>query len=328
MAGRWDVSKLEKALEQYLALRRALGFQLGRTETRLRQFLAFLEGKQTTRITTALALEFAMEASELDPRTKAHRLSVVRGFARHLAATDPTMEIPPLGLLPSGLKRAHPYLYSEEELRRLLAGAKAYPSWSRFPGLPWNRFQAQTYYCLFGLLAVTGMRVGEALKLRPGDIDWKAGVLTIHHAKFGKSRLVPLHPTTMKALGTFVRHRDRFFAQLLSPPKLAYLFVTSRGTPIRVTYVNRVFLTISRQIGLRAPNAHRGPRLHDLRHRFAVETLLRWYRQGEQPDRLLPVLATYLGHTHVSGTYWYLSSTPELMRVAGQRLERRWKGVR
>jgi integrase/recombinase XerD len=322
------VSKLGKAVAHYLALRRALGFKLGRTETRLRQLLAFMEGKRTPRITTALALEFATEASQLDSRTKAHRLSAVRGFARHLAATDPAIEILPLGLLPSGSKRAHPYLYSEEELRRLLAGAKAYPSWNRFPGLLWSRFQAQTFYCLFGLLAVTGMRVGEALKLRPGDIDWNARVLTIHQAKFGKSRLVPLHATTVKALATFVRHRDRFFAQLHSPPKLAYLFVTSRGTPIHVTQVNRVFLTISRQIGLRAPNARRGPRLHDLRHRFAVETLLRWYRQGEQPDRLLPILATYLGHTHVSGTYWYLSSTPELMQAAGQRLERRWKGIR
>ena len=321
------MSKLGKAADHYLALRRALGFKLGRTETRLRQFLAFMEGKRTTRITTSLALEFATEASKLDPRTKAHRLSVVRGFARHLAATDPTIEIPPFGLLPGGCKRAHPYLYSEEELQRLLAGAKAYPSWNRFPGLFWKRFQAQTFCCLFGLLAVTGMRVGEALKLRPEDIDWNAGVLTIHHAKFGKSRLVPLHPTTVKALATFVRHRDRFFAQLPSPPRLAHLFVTSRGTPIPVTQVNRVFLTISRQIGLRAPNARRGPRLHDLRHRFAVETLLRWYRHGEQPDRLLPILATYLGHTHVSGTYWYLSSTPELMQAAGQRLESRWEGI-
>ena len=321
------MSKLAKAAAHYLALRRALGFRLGRTETRLRQFLAFMEGKRTTRITTALALEFATEASELGSKTKALRLSAVRGLARHLASTDPTIEIPPFGLLPSGSKRAHPYLYSEEEVRRLLAGAKAYPSWNRFPGLGWNRFQAHTFYCLFGLLAVTGMRVGEALKLRPEDIDWNAGVLTIHHAKFGKSRLVPLHPTTVKALATFVRHRDRFFAQLPSPPKLAHLFVTSRGTPIHVTQVNRVFLTISRQIGLRAPNARRGPRLHDLRHRFAVETLLRWYRKGEQPDRLLPILATYLGHAHVSGTYWYLSSTPELMQAAGQRLERRWKGI-
>jgi integrase len=315
-------------VDHYLTLRRGLGFKLGRTETRLRQFLAFLEGKHTTRITTALALEFAMEQSQLDPRTKAYRLSAVRGFARYHLATDPATEIPPSGLLPRGSKRAHPYLYSEREILRLLNGAKAYPVWNRFPGPWWSRFQAQTFYCLFGLLAVTGMRVGEALNLQPGDIDWNQGVLTIRRAKFGKSRLVPLHSTTLKALATFVQHRDRFFAQLPTRPELAYFFVTSRGTRMQVTQLNRVFLVISRRVGLRAQDAHRGPRLHDLRHRFAVETLLRWYRQGEKPDRLLPVLATYLGHTHVSGTYWYLSSTPELMRAAGQRLERRWKGVR
>ena len=322
------MSKLRKAVDQYVTLRRGLGFKLGRTETRLRQFLVFMEGKRTTRITTALALEFALEASPLDPRTKAHRLSVVRGFARHHLAVDPITEIPPLGLLPGGSKRAHPYLYSEAEIVRLLEGAKEYPCWNRFPGPWWGRFQAHTFSCIFGLLAVTGMRVGEVLKLQPEDIDWTEGVLTIRHAKFDKSRLVPLHATTIKALATFVQHRDRFFAQLPSRPKLSHLFVTSRGTKLEVTHINRVFLIISRQIGLRAPNARRGPRLHDLRHRFAIETLLRWYRKGEKPDRLLPVLSTYLGHTHVSGTYWYLSSTPELMQAAGQRLERRWKGVR
>jgi len=321
------VSKLRTAVDKYVALRRGLGFKLGRTETRLRQFLVFMEGKRTSRITTALALEFAMEAAHLDPKTKAHRLSAVRGFARHHLAADPATEIPPLGLLPGGSKRAHPYLYSEAEILRLLEGAKEYPSWNRFPGPWWSRFQAQTFCCLFGLLTVTGMRVGEVLNLQPGDIDWTERVLTIRQAKFGKSRLVPLHATTLKALATFVQHRDRFFAQLPSQPELSHFFVTSRGTRLQVTHVNRVFLIISRQIGLRAPNARRGPRLHDLRHRFAVETLLRWYRQGEKPDRLLPVLSTFLGHTHVSGTYWYLSSTPELMRAAGQRLERRWKGV-
>jgi integrase len=287
-----------------------------------------MKGKRASRITTALALEFATEAPQLDTRTKAHRLSAVRGFARHHLATDPGTEIPPLGLLPGGSKRAHPYLYSEAEILRLLEGAKDYPSWNRFPGPWWSRFQAQTFYCLFGLLAVTGMRVGEAINLQPGDIDWSGGVLTIRNAKFGKSRLVPLHPSTLQALSTLVRHRDQFFKRAQPRTTLTHLFVTSRGTRLEVTHVNRVFLRISRQIGLRAADARRGPRLHDLRHRFAIETLLRWYRNGEQPDRLLPVLATYLGHTHVSGTYWYLSSTPELMQAAGQRLENRWKGVR
>jgi integrase len=178
------------------------------------------------------------------------------------------------------------------------------------------------------LLAVTGMRIGEILNLQTADIDWSEGVLTIRNAKFGKSRLVPLHPSTLKALGTFVQHRDRFFARLRPQPEVSRFFVTSRGTGLRVTHIDRVFLSISRQIGLRAPDAGHGPRLHDFRHRFAIETLLRWYRDGEAVDRLLPVLSTYLGHTHVTGTYWYLRCTPELMAAAGERLERRWKGVR
>jgi integrase/recombinase XerD len=322
------MSKLRKAVDKYVTLRRELGFKLERIETRLRQFLVFMEGKRTTRITTALALEFATQAAHLDPKTKAHRLSAVRRFARHHLAADPATEIPPLGLLPGGSKRAHPYLYSEAEILRLLEGAKTNPSWNRFPGSRWGRFQAHTFSCIFGLLAVSGMRVGELLNLQSQDIDWTEGVLTIRRAKFDKSRLVPLHATTLKALAAFVRHRERFLAPLPSRPKPSHLFVTSRGTRLQVGRLNRVFLIISRQIGLRAPDARRGPRLHDLRHRFAVETLLRWCRQGEKPDRLLPVLSTYLGHTHVSGTYWYLSSTPELMRAAGQRLERRWKGVR
>jgi integrase len=172
------------------------------------------------------------------------------------------------------------------------------------------------------------MRIGEVLNLQGADIDWSEGVLTIRNAKFGKSRLVPLHPSTVKALGTFVQQRDRFFARLRPQPEASHFFVTSRGTRLAVTHIDRVFLFISRQIGLRGPDAGHGPRLHDFRHRFAIETLLRWYRAGEPVDHLLPVLSTYLGHTHVTGTYWYLRCTPELMAAAGERLERRWKGIR
>jgi integrase/recombinase XerD len=320
--------KLRKAMDRYLRLRRAMGFKLERTETRLRQFLLFIESQRRVRITTVLALEFATQTPNLAPKTRALRLAAVRGFARYHLTENPATQIPPLGLLPGGSQRAKPYLYSETEIRRLMQAAREYPCWNRFPGRQWNRFQAHTLSCIFGLLAVTGMRVGEVLNLQPEDIDWTEGVMTVRRAKFGRSRLVPLHATTLKALKDFVRHRDRFFAQLPSPPKLSRFFATSRGTQIKVTHVNRVFLIISRRIGLRAPDARRGPRLHDLRHRFAVQTLWRWYRRGEEPDRLLPVLSTYLGHVHVSGTYWYLSSTPELLRAAGQRLERRWKGVR
>ena len=322
------MKSLHQAVTGYLQLHRALGFKLDRNETRLRQFLRFMKGKQASRITTALALEFATQVPNLDPQTKAHRLAVVRALARYCLTTDPATEIPPPGLLPVGVRRKAPYLYSEAEVRRLLKGAMNYRMWQRFPGPWWGHFQAWTFYCIFGLLAVTGMRLGEVLDLQPQDIDWTGRVLTIRKAKFGKSRLVPLHPSTLKALATFLKHRDRFFARRQPRCELARFFVTSCGTRLRVTHVNRVFLRISRQIGLRAPQARRGPRLHDLRHRFALETLRRWYLSGQDVERLLPVLSTYLGHTHMTGTYWYLTCTPALMDAAGARLEHRWKGLR
>ena len=319
---------LPKAVADYLGLRRNLGFKLHRYEAQLRQFLLFLKERRTSRITTKLALEFATHGPQISPKTALNRLAVVRGFARYRRSTDPSVEIPPCGLLPGKTERPRPYLYSQAEIDRLLQGAKDYPCWTRFPGPCWSRFQAWTFYCIFGLLVVTGMRVGEVLNLQAADIDWGGAVLTIRNAKFGKSRLVPLHPSTLKALATFVKHRDCFLAQLRPQPVPSHFFVTSRGTRLAITHVEQVFVCISRQIGLRGPKANRGPRLHDFRHRFAIQTLLRWYRRGQPVDPLLPVLATYLGHTRLSGTYWYLDCTPELMAAAAQRLERRWKGVR
>jgi len=321
------MSPLHRAVTDYLELRRGLGFKLDRNETRLRMFLSFLEERKTTQITTKLALQFATHDPRLTQRTMAMRLSAVRGFARYQAGNDPTTEVPALDLLPSCSRPARPYLYSETEIVRLLQAARNYPSWKRFPGPWWHRCQGWSWYCFYGLLAVTGMRVGEVRKLRAEDIDWNEGVLTVWQGKFGKSRLIPLHRTMVRALATFVKHRDRFFARVRPQVQPQRFFVSSCGTPIYITEVNRTFLRICRRIGLRGPDARKGPRLHDLRHRFAIETLLRWYRSGEQVDRLLPVLSTYLGHTHVSGTYWYLRCTPELMTAAGHRLEQRWKGV-
>jgi integrase len=319
---------LRQAVRDYLQLRRGLGFKLDVAEIRLGQFLEFLQAKKTSRITTKLALEFATQKPEWAPKSQAGRLAVVRGFARYHRINDPATEVPPVGLLPAVYRPAPPYLYSETEITRLLEGAKAYPSWQRFPGPRWRRFQAWTFYCIFGLLTVTGMRIGEVLNLRSGDIDWNEGLLTIRHAKFGKSRLVPLHPSTLKALGTFVRHRDCFFAQLQPRPELSHFFVSSRGTRLFYTHADKVFLIISRRIGLRGPRARLGPRLHHLRHRFAIETLLRWYRAGENVERLLPVLSTFLGHGAVTNSDWYLRCTPELMAAASDLLERRWKGIR
>ena len=307
------MNKVRKAIHDYLALRRSLGFKLVAHEIALREFAAFLAGKNRARITTALALEWATQHSQQPPYKWASRLSIVRGFARHWSATDPSTEIPPPNLLPYRPARARPYFYSDEEILKLLQAAKSLPS--RHPLRPW------TYHCFFGLLAVTGLRLGEALHLRIRDIDWSEGLLTVRNTKFGKSRLVPLHPSTCKILAAYAKHRDSFFALGAE----AYFFVNKNKNHLHKGDVHRIFYALSRQIGLRSPSASRGPRFHDFRHRFAVETLLRWYREGEDPKRHLPTLSTYLGHGHVTDTYWYLTSTPELLAAAGKRLEKRWE---
>ncbi|MGO9776445.1 MAG: tyrosine-type recombinase/integrase [Terracidiphilus sp.] len=308
------MKKLRKAVHDYGALRRALGFKLCKVEVGLLDFVSFLERQGISHITTARALQWATQPSHVQPAVWAQRLSFVRGFARHWSATDPRTEIPPWGLLPYRPLRARPYLYSEEEIRRLLQAAESLAS--RHPLKPW------TYYCLLGTLVVTGLRLGEVLKLRTGDIDWSEGVLTIRGTKFGKSRLVPLHPSTCKVLAAYAKRRDRFFAARAE----AHFLVNQNGNRLDKGEVHRTFYALSRQIGLRAPSASHGPRLHDLRHRFAMRTLVQWYRSGQEVERRLPVLSTYLGHVHVADTYWYLTACPELMGLVVKRLEKRWEG--
>jgi integrase len=277
----------------------------------LEQFGTFLEQRGAEVITVALALEWALHGRPVQPTTWARRLSFVRGFARHWRASDPRTEVPPSGLLPFRSRRARPHLYTAAEIQRLLAAAQALPP-----------LRGATYACLFGLLAVTGLRIGEALALTLADVDLHAGILHIRHAKFGKSRLVPVHPSTQCALRAYARQRAAWLADRAAPT----FFVSDRGGRLARAVVRRVFTALSRQIGLREPTAAHGPRLHDFRHRFAVETLVRWYRAGHDAERRLPILATYLGHAHVTDTYWYLSACPELLGLARARLERRWEG--
>ena len=309
------MNRLRKAVRDYLTMRRGLGFKMVRHEAGLREFVSFLARKRSARITVNLALEWATQDGHHTPGEWAVRLSIVRGFARHWSATDPSTEVPPLGLLPYRPKRAQPYFYSDHEIRTLLQAAKTRLSID--PLRPW------TYHCLFGLLAVTGLRLGEALSLRPGDMDWSEGILTIRGAKFGKSRLVPLHTSTCKVLADYAKRRDERFGVRTE----GHFLVNLNGNRLDKGEVHRAFYILSRQIGLRAVDSSRGPRLHDFRHRFAVETLLRWYRNGEDPKRRLPILSTYLGHAHVTDTYWYLTGTPELLGAAAKRLEKRWEGL-
>lgn len=307
------MKRLRKAVHNYLAMRRALGFKLRDAGVGLSDFLAFLQRQRASYITIELALQWATQPSHRQPADWAQRLTWVRGFARYWSATDPRTEIPPWGLLPHRPGRARPYFYTHDEIERLLKAAKNLPSSHGLRG--W------TYYCLFGLLAVTGLRISEALALARQDVDLHQGLLTIRHSKFGKSRLVPLHRSTQRVLVEYAERRDR----MLGSNAIASFLVSDRRRPLESSTVRRTFYQLSRQTGLRGPADHHGPRLHDFRHRFAIHTLVNWYRSGQDVERRLPILSTYLGHAHVSDTYWYLSACPELMGLAKQRMERRWE---
>ena len=298
-------------------MRRNLGFKLREAGKGLLDFVAFMEQRRAAYITQALALAWAQQPSNVRPAHWARRLSFVRGFARHRSATDPRTQIPPQGLLPFQPNRARPYLYSDDEICRLLRAALKMPC--RFER---GALRPSVFYCLFGLLSVSGLRLSEARNLELQDVDLEAAVLTIRGAKFGKNRLVPLHASTCKVLADYIARRNRHWAKR---PVSSYLFVSSWGNRVDGGEIHRTFYTLPRQIGLRGASDSHGPRLHDMRHRFATNTLVRWYRSGQDPECRLPVLSAYLGHVHAADTQWYLSGSPELMREAMHRLEHRWE---
>ena len=305
------MSPLRHAVDEYLALRQALGFRLCRPAALLTQFAAFLEQEGAPYITRELALRWAQQPIHAQPAHWATRLGIVRRFAQFWRASDPRTEVPPLGLLPHRYRRTHPYIYTDREIQRLLTVARQLPSATGI--------RPATYATLLGLLAVTGLRISEALALNQEDVGGPEALLTIRRTKFGKSRLVPLHPSSRRALERYARLRDRIYPR----PHTDSFFVSERGNRLTQCTVRWTFNRLSRQIGLRGPADRRGPRLHDFRHRLAVRTLMRWYRAGVDVERHLPELSTYLGHTHVNDTYWYVSAVPALLRLAAARLEQR-----
>ena len=305
------MNSLRESVRDYLAMRRSLGFKLHDAGVGLQNFAEFMVQQQATYITTSLALMWAQQPT-LKPVEWARRLCFVRGYARYRSAIDPRTQVPQNGLLPYRPRRAKPYLYSANEVRCLLQAALDISSTAALR--PW------TYHGLLGLLSVTGLRIGEALNLKVPEVDLNEGILTIIGTKFGKSRLVPIHETTRHVLADYLARREHFLAGRYA----AHFFITSTGHRLDGSDVRRTFYVLSRQIGLRRPTASSGPRLHDFRHRFAVETLLQWYRRGEDVERRLSVLSTYLGHVHPSDTYWYLSLCPELMGLAVKLLEHHW----
>lgn len=312
------MNTLRQAVQDYLDLRRSLGFKLNKAGNALPDFVAFMEQHRAPYVTQALALAWAQQPSGVQPAQWAQRLTYVRQFARHRSATDLHTEIPAPGLLPFQPKRARPYLYSTREIRALLQAALDMPYRNeREELLP------STYYCLFGLLSVSGMRLGEARNLELQDVDLTAGILTVRGAKLGKTRFVPLHASTCEVLANYIAQRERHWARR---PVSSYLFVSSWGNRLDSGQIHRAFYALSRKIGLRGESDSHGPRLHDMRHVFATNTLVRWYQSDQDPERRLPILSAYLGHVHVEDTQWYLNGSPELMREAMRRLEQRWGG--
>jgi integrase/recombinase XerD len=300
------MSPLEAALGDYLRLRRALGHKLDDAGRQLARFVAYLDDTGAETVTMETALGFVLDP-HLDPASTnpARRLTAVRGFARHLAGTDARTEIPPAGLVTYRARRRTPYLFSDDDVAAVVRCARAS---TPFP------FRAETLTTLIGLLKVTGMRVGEAIRLDHCDIDWEDAVILVRNTKFGKGRNVPVSATTIEALATYAHQRDR------TRPATTRFFVSLAGTPVAYSHFSLTFRNAVDAAGIGDGSPPR-PRVHDLRHTFAVRTLLGWYRAGLDVEALLPRLSTYLGHREPRNTYWYLTATPELLGHAAARLE-------
>lgn len=297
-------------LDRYLSVRRSLGYDLRTDERVLRRFARFADRDGAPYIDTALFLRWDASLPKAGTSTRSARLGKVRLFAQWLSSIDPAHEVPPRGLLPDRSGRPRPHIYSEAEITSIIAAAKALPSIYGLRGL--------TCATLFGLIAVTGLRISEALALDDDDLDVEIGVLRVRRGKLGKERLLPLDPTVVARLADYAAERDRLLGS--APPAF---FVTGKGTRLTDCSARDNFAQACQQIGLRAHQQYRrhgrGPRIHDLRHTFAVRTMINWYQTGMDPAREMIRLTTYLGHTDPDNTFWYLEAVPELLDLAMAR---------
>jgi len=300
------MTTLRDALADYLLIRRRLGFEMPQDGRLLEGFVEFLERAGAERVTTELALKWARLPVHAHPHTWRQRLSVARGFARHLATIDPASEVPSTDLLPGHRPRIAPYIYTDEEVAALMAAA----------GELRPHLRAARHQTLIGLLAVTGMRPGEAIALDRQDVDLRHGVLHVRAGKQKKQREVPLHESTISALRDYARQRDVGLAE----PSTPAFFISARGRRMARGELNQTFTKLIREVGLDGRGARARPRPHDLRHAFAVRTLLEWHEVGEDIDRRMPLLSTYLGHVDPASTYWYLEAVPELLELISRRL--------
>jgi integrase len=306
------MSTLSGELDRYLTVRRSLGYDLSTTERILRKFTAFAEQEGADLISTGLFLRWQEAFGHANRHTWSARLGMVRLFAQWLHSNDPRHEVLPRALIPGRCRRTRPYIYSDEEIRRIVDAAAELPSV--------NGIRALTFSTLFGLIAVTGLRISEAISLDAADVDLESGVITLRQGKLGKARLLPLSESTTRRLHAYARERDR----LLGAPSQPF-FVSDHGKRVTDCGARYSFAGVCQTIGLRPVekfNRHgRGPRIHDLRHTFAVRTLVSWYRSGADPSREMVKLTTYLGHTNPVDTYWYIEAVPELLELASRRVE-------
>lgn len=310
------MSPLEQALSDYLKLRRSLGHDLAGPGRVLPRFVAYLDARDAPTITIEAALAWCQQVPGPAHPGRASsvgsaRMTAVRGFARYLSGIDADTQVPPLGLMPYRTGWTPPFIYSTAQIEALLDAARTQIQ---------HPLQSATYQTLIGLLAVSGLRIGEALKLDRGDIDWDRGVLLIRESKFGKTRLVPLHTSSTAALAGYAQVRDRLQPRSKDPS----FFVSRTRKRLLYPVVHPMFRRLVTQVGIGA-DAPCPPRLHDLRHTFAVRTLLGWYRTGQDVQTLLPALSTYLGHREPASTYWYLSAAPELLALAAARRDNAWQ---
>lgn len=302
-----DALDLSVVAADYLSTRRALGYQLKQQGQQLEAFIGYLKTLGAEHLTVSDALAWAKLPVDASPVCWHARLGLVRSFARYLQALDPTSEVPPDGLLPGGSHRTTPYIYSQQQIAMLLTAA----------GRLRSPLRAATYQTLLALLVVTGMRLGEAVSLDRHDLDSEQGLLTIRRGKFGKARQLPLHPSTVKALGVYRDRVDGQHRNVTAPS----LFVSTVGTRLIRENVDVAFSRLVHDTELDWSGRRRRPRVHDLRHSFAVRTLVDWYRDGLDVQARLPLLSTYMGHTGPASTYYYLTAVPELVALVADRLD-------
>ena len=301
------MKRLTNAVAEYLGLRRSLGFKLRHETWWLPDFASYLKQHRSSVITTKLALRWARQPHNASPNWWARRLGAVRRFAKYHHAFDPRNEIPPTDLIPYRPIRVTPYIYTNEEIAEVMRHAANLS----------HQLQSATYPTLIGLLAATGMRLGEAIALEMDDVDLGRSLVTVRKGKFGKLRELPVHETTIRALRSYAMVRDR-----IRPNRKCCKFLVSNvGTELLQQNIGHVFARLRQSAGIVKPG-RRAPRIHDLRHTFAVKTLLDWYRADIGVERRLPWLSAYLGHVSPTTTYWYLTATPELLALASERAER------